>query len=163
MVFSLDCSVELEPRLVDNRHIINVVFVELYPCLFACLLGFEFGLSFAYWSLEIGLNYERIYGYRRRHGCLLHLTSRISHLASCILHPASRLSSCLSRSLPFHTSASLLSRHLTAALPPFTLLQSLRLRLCLHPRSMFPQGRIQRREGCKETTLLIRSGLAALT
>ena len=152
MVFSLDCSVELEPRLVDNCHIVNVVLMEFHPCLFARSLGFGFGFSFAYWSLEIGLNYERIYGYRHRHGCLLHLTSRISHSAS-------RLSSCLSRSPPFRTAGSLLFRHLTCrAATVFASSES-----PPPPLSSATHGPIQRREGCKETTLLIRSGLAALT
>jgi hypothetical protein len=93
----------LPPWKTDSNHCSDVVlygkiardpvclfgclFVWLFVCLFVwwfgwLSFGFGFGSISACWSLEIALEYERVYGYRRRHGCISHLASRISHLAS---------------------------------------------------------------------------------
>lgn len=97
-------------------------------CLLACLdLDLDCRLLVGAWKLDWNMNSSMDI-------TVVVAASRISHPAPRILHPAFRLSSCLSRSPPFCTSASLLSRNLIAALPPFPPLQSLCLCLCLRLR-----------------------------
>jgi hypothetical protein len=180
--------VELEPRLVvDDHHIDNVGFVVgFHPCwvlvcLFVCLsvslsFGFGFGLVIACRSLEIALEYERVYGYRHRHGCLSHVACRSSHVAARMSqrsHVAARMSQLACRSShvaarmshPASHPSSCLSHHLIASLAPLLPppLSSASSYLVLSPPKVeLKEGRSARAHPSQPSPIqLIRPGLTA--